>query len=252
MKILTIGNQKGASAKSTIGVNLAYYGLEKGLRVLLVDLDPQASVSDEAFPAGEATGARAAALFNDASIGIEQIEFVREGLGIFRSGSDLSAVADDDNSLKRVGRHLRGLDKYFDICIIDTPGSLNRWSKAALFCSDSVLCPLAMGRFEAASFETYIKVLLGIKKQGLNHRLSILGILPSKVYMQNSMERKALEQLREGRYKSMVMPIALTLRAAVAQSVELQKPVWKTAKDKALRATWLEMCAMVFEKLGVK
>ena len=50
MKILAVANQKGGVGKSTLTVHLAYAALEAGLRVLLVDMDKQGSLS-LTFPA---------------------------------------------------------------------------------------------------------------------------------------------------------------------------------------------------------
>ena len=45
MKTLSVANQKGGVGKSTLAVHLAYAALESGMRVLLVDMDKQGSLS---------------------------------------------------------------------------------------------------------------------------------------------------------------------------------------------------------------
>lgn len=67
MKVLAVGNEKGGTGKSAIATQMAFYAAEEGARVLLVDLDPQATctfnfvdaVPDEALTSLHLFGATA-------------------------------------------------------------------------------------------------------------------------------------------------------------------------------------------------
>lgn len=63
MKIVTVSNQKGGVGKSTTAVHLAMALREKGMRVVFVDLDPQANATKTLTVSGSPVALAASALF---------------------------------------------------------------------------------------------------------------------------------------------------------------------------------------------
>lgn len=256
MKILAVTNQK-STGKSTLCFHLGHLGVEKSLRVLLVNLDGQGSL-DLVFPAieGAAPALVAADLFQLGSNGepVEgQPEYLSDNLAIFRADDKLFDLdAAPDSLLKNLRVNLKQYNDQFDLCIIDTPGRICMPLKAAMVAADSVLCPLTMGVFEIAALADLWKFIQAIKQKGLNTQLRILGILPNKINTKSREELEGLEELRE-QFGDAIMPEMLAERASVKQALSRHRPVWRGTKGGGHRTAgleWKSVCTTILVKLG--
>jgi chromosome partitioning protein len=257
MKKLVVVNQKGGVGKSTVCAHLGYAGIDAGLRVLLVDLDPQGSLS-ASFPAtGAHEGEASTSSMLFAADVVLSPEILAPGLAIIRKDPELQHISGDNkDGVKRPGRHLRTLAADYDLCIIDTPGVLGEnppMSIAGLIAADAVVCPFSVGLYEAEPLVNLWNWLRAVIQNGFNPRLKVLGLLPSKVNTASSEEMAALDNLR-AQFGAQILPYNLGERAAVKQSIARHKPVWRGIRGsghKRAAEEWKAATQYILNSLGV-
>lgn len=116
--IITLANQKGGVGKTTVSIALACAQHRKGRRVLVVDADPQKSISTWADVAAEQE--------------VEQPTVVQ--------------LSDQPRLLSR---QLPRQAEDFDVTIVDCPPRLGAMMRSAIGCSDLVVVPIGPGNMEA-------------------------------------------------------------------------------------------------------
>ena len=252
MKTLSIANQKGGVGKSTLAVHLAYAALDAGMRVLLVDMDKQGSMS-LSFPAiADATPGLVASSLYAAEQGEATPEIINDTLSIIRPDLALLTVDKAENKVLRFpAMALRRFADDFDLCIIDTPPLLGVRLIASLAASDFVVTPVSLGLYELAGVGDLIQTIHVVRTQGLNPKLRHIGILPMKTNSRSSSANQALANFRAA-YASSIMAEGLPEREAVRQSVANRRPVWLGTKGAGqLKAAheWKAACAAVLGRV---
>ncbi|MBK8446456.1 MAG: ParA family protein [Micropruina sp.] len=180
--IIALCNQKGGVGKTTTTINLGAALAETGRRVLLVDFDPQGSLSVGlgVNPHTLDTSIYNLLLTRDHDVHDIITQSVVDGLDVLPANIDLSAAEVQlvsevarEQTLKRVLAQVR--DEY-DIILIDCAPSLGLLTVNALTAADRVIMPLEC-EFFALRGLALLHDTIGKVQDRLNPELQILGIL---------------------------------------------------------------------------
>ena len=187
-KIIAIANQKGGVGKTTTAINLGIGLVNKGYKVLLVDLDPQGNATQGlGFDADNleitiATMLRKMISKDYVFLKDYGILHHAEGIDIMPANIELSIMETELISLffgreKMLNTYLTMIKDDYDYILIDCMPSLNLIAINALVAADEVIIPLHAQYYSVRGLEQLLQTIGSVKSNGLNSSLKISGIL---------------------------------------------------------------------------
>lgn len=186
-RIIAFFNQKGGTAKTTSTLNVGAALAERGQRVLVLDLDPQASLTMALGVNVAALDTSVYDLLLDEAVGIADVvqPTTIENIAIAPSHPDLAAAEMELlNVLERerqLDNRLRQADlSKYDFVLIDSPPALNIISINILVAIRELIIPIEPHPLSVMVLQRLFDTLGRIRR--LNPELEILGFLPTKVH----------------------------------------------------------------------
>ena len=215
-RIITISNHKGGVGKTTSAINIGA-GLNKlGKRVLLVDLDPQANLS-QSLNIREPEYHIYQAIKGEEML--RPIEIIRD-LHVIPSTLDLSGAEielSNETGREYILRELlEPLRSEYDYILIDSPPSLGLLTINALTASDVVYIPLQAQYLAIQGVSKLLEVIDKIKKR-LNKGLRVGGVFLTQYDSRKVLNRDVEDTIR-GHFKSAVFTTKIRDNVALAEA----------------------------------
>lgn len=203
MKIIAIANQKGGVGKTTTSVNLGACLAEKGKKIIVLDLDPQAnSTSALDFTAGEHPSIYQH-LIGGGDVSELVLQTKYENLSLIPCDMDLAGceieMAREDDHLVRLRNLLQPFKESnpADYLLMDCPPSLGVLMTSALAAADELIVPLQCEYFGLEGLSKIVGVHQQIKESGANPEVVLEGIVMTMADSRTNLSAMVINDVRE-------------------------------------------------------
>lgn len=200
MRTIAITNQKGGSCKTTTAVNLAATLSERRKRVLLVDLDPQASASKWLGVRGDGKSLLGA-FTEDGTLeslilptDVPGVDLVASGPMMIRTEKSLAGEPGAETILRDLVAKLPA--GRYDYLLFDCPPSFGLLGISALVAADEVLVPVEASSMAIEALGELTHTISTIQKR-LNPALDLSSILACRVDSRTNLSREVVDELRK-------------------------------------------------------
>jgi chromosome partitioning protein len=199
-RIISMCNQKGGVGKTTTTINLGASLAEYGRKVLLVDFDPQGSLSVGLGMNPHTMDMTVYNLLMQRDVAIEDVIVPTEvpGMDLLPSNIDLSAaevqLVHEVAREQTLSRVLESAKNDYDVILIDCQPSLGLLTVNALTASDGVIVPLECEYF-ALRGVALLNTTIEKVKERLNPKLRIDGVLGTMFDGRTLHGREVMERL---------------------------------------------------------
>ncbi|MBK8565136.1 MAG: ParA family protein [Saprospiraceae bacterium] len=261
MMIISIAIQKGGSGKTTTAINLGAALRDRGHSVLLLDLDPQANLTqamgfkegdlaeniyhvlkNEAY--GEATGVNINTILKE----VEGMALAPAGLELAQAELELVSIFGRELILAEV---LSKLERSFEFILIDCPPSIGMLTVNALVASNGYLMPLQSEFFPLNGVKSFLKFVQDKIQKKLNPAIELYGFVLIKHDPRITMHREvqgALQQLEH--YEGRVFEAFIRPNIALAKAQEANKDIFLFQKNANGAADYRQLATEFLQKIA--
>lgn len=230
MKTIAFINQKGGVAKTTSCINVGAALASLGYKVLLIDLDPQGSLSkslgcrdledadtiNEVIRGADPNGAIIKDLFN--------YDILPANIRLSGAEIDLIMEPGRDTLLKDA---IKRIKTKYDYILIDCPPSLSILTLMALAAANQLIIPVAAQYLPLDGLAQLLKTIDKAKER-LNKKLSICGILITMYNSRRALDADILQTIRD-RFAKEAFTEVIKINSKLAEAPTAGKDIFTYA-----------------------
>lgn len=234
--VLSISSLKGGVGKTTVTLGLTSAAFARGLRTLVVDLDPQSDVST-GMDINVQGHLNIADVLASPKEKVVRAAIAPSGWTRGRPGK-IEVLIGSPSAINFDGPHpsirdiwkleeaLAHLEGDYDLVLIDSAPSLNALTRTAWAASDRVAIVTEPGLFSVAAADRALRAIEEIRR-GLSPRLQPLGIIVNRAKVQSLEHQFRIKELRD-MFGPLVLNPQLPERTSLQQAQGAAKPlhVW--------------------------
>ena len=236
-RVIAIANQKGGVAKTTTTVNLGIGLARMGKKVLVIDNDPQGSLTEAlGYQEPDRLETTLAKIMDwvlneepfDLDAGILHHE---EGVDLMPANIELSGVETSlvgiMSSETVLREYIEMIGKRYDYILVDCSPNLGQLTLNALVAADEIIIPVQAAYLPIKGLEQLLKTISRVKRK-MNPKLHIMGILITMVDYRTIYAKEITEVLYEHYGSSIhifddVIPLSVRAAEASAEGVSIYK-----------------------------
>lgn len=240
-KIIAIANEKGGTGKTTVAVNIGAALTIRGMKTLLLDLDPQGNASYILSRISDDDPAMYSVLANgDVSLAsiiqqtaTENLDIAPSNLHLAGAEIQLASMLGRENALKR--KFTAEIRDSYDFLLIDTSPSLGLLTINALNAADYVLIPVSCDFLSLVGL-TLLFDTIEICQEQLGSQVSVLGLVANRYDRRENVSEEVLRSLKE-QFSSLLFETVIRVNVRLKEAPSFRQtifqydPVCPGAKD---------------------